>query len=741
MKKMIFCTSIFVFINIGLVIAQSIHDTLIENKVFKEVDSKWFVADKKNPEKFYMLDQNVITIKFTKQAFIEGDKMMKIDFDAKSIRKAQTGYVDYELPQGIDFFEFLKKLKTQKDIEDVVINTIGEYNTFTPDDPHFNDQWYLNKILMPEVWDFVEGNSCIVVAIIDSGTDWLHEDIGNGNDSYNNLYHNIQEDIWTTATDPTTGNGIDDDGNGFIDDWIGWDFENQDNDARAASNSHGTQVAGITSAKTHNTVGVAGVGGGLNNQGILLMPIKIGESAPIGNLVDDAILYAIDNGADVIQMSLGVNQSNAIDSAIQVAENANIAVVCASGNNYRATINYPASNQNVFSVGATDQNDYRCDFSNYGSNLFMAAPGKDIYSTTLSNGYGDGDGTSFAAPQVSGVIALLKRISPNISNDEVRTVLMNTADKVGGYTYSSGRCNELGYGRLNAYAAIQSVYPTISGPYNVCMNGTSFTIGNLPPVDSIIWEHGPYLTISSGQNNDTCTISAVGNGNSWVRARLFTGCGEDITLPDKDVATVWPSGTWVQNGQSHPLNTVNFITYGSWIQATVSCPGLTGSNWVLTHSSGVSWNQGFYNGMSYVNLYPSTPQSYADFRLDLNTADCGTISPTYHFVPGYGYAFTMSPNPAEDEVVVKRLDKNQVDERNTLKPKLEKYKQKEFKTWDTPQEKFTVKLYSERLGLLKTVHTEDESCRIDLRNLPAGTYFLHIENDYVLYQEQLIIRK
>lgn len=307
---------------------------------------------------------------------------------------------------------------------------------------------------------------------------------------------------------------------------------------------------------------------------------------------------------------------------------------------------------------------------------------------------------------------------------------------------TSGQTERIHFTILNnSIFATRSSKPFTSGPSIVCSSGTSFTIGNLPPVDSIIWEHGPYLTISSGQNTANCTFSAVGNGNSWVRARLFTGCGEGITLPDKDVATVWPSGTWVQNGQSHPLNTVNFITYGSWIQATVSCPGLTGSNWVLTHSSGISWNQGFYNGMSYVNLYPSTPQSYADFRLDLNTADCGTISPTYHFVPGYGYAFTMSPNPAEDEVVVKRLDKNQVDERNTLKPKLEKYKQKEFKTWDTPQEKFTVKLYSERLGLLKTVHTEDESCRIDLRSLPAGTYFLHIENDYVLYQEQLIIRK
>lgn len=490
-------TTIFLFAIIWTANSQVLNDDVIENKIFKKVNSKLFVADKKDSENFYEVDQNVITVKFKEQSFAEGDKIVQNNFSAKLKRKAQTGYVDYELPLGNDFLEIIKKLKGQKNVEDVVINKIGKYDTFTPNDQYFDDQWHLDKLLMPEVWDFIEGNPCIVIAIIDSGTDWLHEDIGDGNDSYNNVYHNTQEDSWTTTTDPTTGNRIDDDDNGFIDDWIGWDFENQDNDARPVSNSHGTQVAGIASAKTHNSVGIAGVGGGLNNQGVLLMPIKIGESAPIGNLIDDAILYAVNNGADVIQMSLGVIQSNAIDAAIQVAENADIAIVCASGNDYSSTINYPASNQNVFSVGATDQNDHRCDFSNYGNDLFITAPGKDIYSTTLSNGYGDG--TSFAAPQVSGVIALLKRINPSISNDDVRTVLMNTADKVGAYTYTSGRCNELGYGRVNAFAAVQSIYPAISGPSTVCTSGATFSIENLPSqVNSIIWSCGPVLSISSG---------------------------------------------------------------------------------------------------------------------------------------------------------------------------------------------------------------------------------------------------
>jgi len=299
----------------------------------------------------------------------------------------------------------------------VCINAFGEYGAFTPNDEYYNNQWYLSKIRVPYAWDLVHGNPCIVVAILDSGTDWLHEDLGNGTDNFNNIWHNSDEDDWSVNYDPTTGNGIDDDGNGFIDDWIGWDFANQDNNSRSTINSHGTQVSGIVSAKTNNNnTGIAGIAGGNNSQGVVLMPLLVGDAAPIGSVIDDAILYAVNNGADIIQMSLGVQHSDAIDAAIQVAENANVTLVCASGNNYSSTVNYPASNVNVIAVGSTNQNDQKSDFSNYGSNLFISAPGEDIYSSTLSDNYGYGDGTSFAAPQVSAITALLKQINPTLSN-------------------------------------------------------------------------------------------------------------------------------------------------------------------------------------------------------------------------------------------------------------------------------------------------------------------------------------
>ena len=129
-------------------------------------------------------------------------------------------------------------------------------------------------------------------------------------------------------------------------------------------------------------------------------------------------------------------------------------VIAASGNS-NTSVAYPANNSNVISVGATDQNDYKAPFSNYGSNLTIAAPGVGIYSTQLNNTYNSSDGTSFASPIVSGVVALMLSINPSMTPAQIKDALITTADKVGGYNYINGRSNELGYGRLNAYAAVK----------------------------------------------------------------------------------------------------------------------------------------------------------------------------------------------------------------------------------------------------------------------------------------------
>lgn len=347
------------------------------------------------------------------------------------------------------------------------LNTFGEYIVI-PNDPDFSNQWGLDQtsdmdIDAPEAWDIETGNSNVVVGILDSGTDWDHEDLGVGTDGYQNIWLNPGEDAWTNPSDPSTGNTADDDNNGFLNDWKGWDFFNNNNDARndktcSPGKWHGTHVAGVTGAKTHNLTGIAGVAGGFGAEGVKLMTVGIGDCFPSGSILDDAILYAARNGADIIQLSITVGQTSAIDAAFQTAyQTYGVFIDCASGNSSSSTVSYPASNQYVVAVGATTQSDTKAGFSNYGTKLEIAAPGVNIFSTQPGNIYAYSSGTSFAAPHVAGVAALMLSINPSLTPDAILTILQCTSEKVGGYDYnavSPGRSLELGYGRINAHQAV-----------------------------------------------------------------------------------------------------------------------------------------------------------------------------------------------------------------------------------------------------------------------------------------------
>ena len=142
------------------------------------------------------------------------------------------------------------------------------------------------------------------------------------------------------------------------------------------------------------------------------------------------------------------------------------------------------------------------------------------------------------------------------------------------------------------------------------------------------------------------------------------------------------------------------------------------------------------------NLYLTLNSSgNASFVLNSNTSCCGTLNTTYTFVAGYMFSFVMSPNPASTEITVTRVEKDKTQGKVILKPVKEKFKDKGFSPVDLSQEEYTVSLYNERQGLLKTAKTTEENCTLNLRDLPPGKYFLHIENEYILYQEQVIIKK
>ncbi|REJ76787.1 MAG: hypothetical protein DWQ36_24650 [Acidobacteria bacterium] len=380
------------------------------------------------------------------------------------LRVASTGFIDLRLQPGTDPFDALDAYTSSGMVRVAEPTTRGEYVGFAaiPDDTGYGGQWHLPRIDAETAWDSTTGSPAVVVAILDSGTEFTHSDLGLGGDVYQNVWLNPGEDAWSDPDDPSTGNGIDDDLNGYIDDWKGFDFSDGDNNS-AGSFFHGTAVAGVVGAKTHNNLGHAGVAGGWNGPGAQLMIAGVGDLAPNGSVIDDAILYAAENGARIVQLSLTVGFSAAIEAAVEMAHDTyGLVIVCASGNDTSTSVGFPSSLARVIAVGATDSSDFKASFSNHGSGLDVSAPGVSLPVLNLGNGYTNSSGTSFAAPIVSGIVALMFSLDPGLANVDARQILRDTADKVGGYNYMwngsmPGHSFEIGYGRVNAAAALQAL--------------------------------------------------------------------------------------------------------------------------------------------------------------------------------------------------------------------------------------------------------------------------------------------
>jgi hypothetical protein len=286
-----------------------------------------------------------------------------------------------------------------------------------PDVPYFGgaNDWNINAVNAPEAWarGFIGAN--VIVAVIDTGVDYSHFELA-GN-------------IWTN--DDIAGNGIDDDGNGYIDDFYGWDFAYGDSNPMDV-HGHGTHVAG-TIAAANNGVGATGVA-----FGAMIMPVQVLDSDGYGSwdAVASGIRYAVDNGADIINLSLGGGYSSAIASALSYANDMGVFVAAAAGNDGESTPGYPAYHSgdfdNVLSVGAHDSDDSLAWFSNRVGDsgaVQIDAPGVDVYSTLPGNSYDSWSGTSMATPHVAGVAALVLGANPNLTPGQLRGLLVHGASR------------------------------------------------------------------------------------------------------------------------------------------------------------------------------------------------------------------------------------------------------------------------------------------------------------------------
>lgn len=283
------------------------------------------------------------------------------------------------------------------------------------------NNWALDVINAPEVWNQnITGNG-IVVAVVDTGVDYTHPDL-DGN-------------IWRNAGE-IAGNGIDDDRNGFIDDIRGWDFVASDNNPMDMSfNGHGTHIAGAIAAERNN-FGITGVA-----YNAKIMPVRVLPAVGGGewNNVAAGIRYAADNGANVINLSILGDEfvpSNVVNNAIQYANNKGSVVFMAAGNSGDIQPVYPARNADRLgiAVGSIDVRGRMADSSDRAGSTpldYVVAPGVDIYSTTPSNTYQNMSGTSMATPQVAGVAALVLSANPTLTPAQVEYILTTTANRNG----------------------------------------------------------------------------------------------------------------------------------------------------------------------------------------------------------------------------------------------------------------------------------------------------------------------
>ncbi|OGX82628.1 hypothetical protein BEN47_04440 [Hymenobacter lapidarius] len=380
------------------------------------------------------------------------------------------------LPAGADAQQAMRDYQQSGLFRYVELDAAGEgggVQGVVPNDALYNRQWSLKNtgtfslsaaragadIAMEDGWAITRGDSSVTVAIIDSGCKLDHPEFAQ------RIWRNRQE---------IAGNGLDDDGNGYIDDVRGWNFANNNNDP-TDDHGHGTNVTGIVGASGNNAVGYAGV-----NWACKLMVCKGLDARNNGfySWWTSAIYYAVNNGARVINMSLGgLSASQATQDAVDYAAQRGVVVVACMMNTNTSTPYYPAALTGVVAVGSTDPNDARSSpffwsgssGSNYGAHLSVVAPGNYIYGLNhLSNtNYGSyWGGTSQATPHVAGLVSLLLTLRPQLTATQVKTTLQATADdRVGKPTEDlAGWDQYYGFGRVNAARALTSVVTGTARP-------------------------------------------------------------------------------------------------------------------------------------------------------------------------------------------------------------------------------------------------------------------------------------
>ncbi|MFZ0034685.1 MAG: S8 family serine peptidase [Sedimentisphaerales bacterium] len=486
---------------------------------------------KKNAEKIRQLQAKDVKQLTAKEKRILR-RLVRAPKNAKAPTMDRIYKLAVELEKGQSLEDVVAEYNKDPDVEYAELNYIVSIDSIEPNDTYYLLQWALANtgqmypwdgrfreppgtvdcdIDASEAWDITTGSSEVVVAVIDTGVDYNHRD--------------LQENIWWNA-DEIAGNGIDDDNNGYVDDVHGYDFSNRDNDP-IDDDGHGTYCAGIIAARTDNSLDIAGVC--WNAQ---IMAVKFLDADGHGFLDNaaDSIIYATDNGADILSNSWGVKPSQILEDAIEYAVSRGVIVVASAGNDNNSSPYYPAAYNSVISVAATDSNDDKASFSNYGSWVDLAAPGVDILSLRAS-GTSMGmvydayttimSGTSMACPHVAGACALLLSVNSPLSSDGANAILKSTADTLNDPCIcASGRLN---VGRAIRAAVTSKGYVNLDRPSYSCDTNIGILVSDLDLAGS----GSCYVSVTtSGGDSEAVILSDAGSGVGIFTGSIATGSGD-----------------------------------------------------------------------------------------------------------------------------------------------------------------------------------------------------------------------
>ncbi len=500
-----------------------------------------------------------------------------------------------DLDQAIKMFEADPNVES---VEKIGIHTVDA----TPNDTYYMDpppsfpydQWHYwgtHGIDADLAWDAQTGDTSVVVGILDSGVRYFHTDIGGNSAQWGPSAPFAGGNVFINS-DEIPGNSIDDDGNGFVDDTIGWDFVASttgglytciDQDCSTADNNpddgdgHGTHVAGTVAAITNNARSVAGIAGGYSDgttsgegNGAKVLPCRIGWHAsylgqPVGVVRMDYAAQAMNYVADLVDAgvnvaavncSWGSSNSGGIDAAVNNLLAHDVMIVHAAGNSNSSTADYLGNKAGVMNVAATDSTGAGASFTNYGTWVDVAAPGVDIMSTYRNPDDPDpthhyvaaSSGTSMSAPHICGIAALLESCDPTLSGPDKFTLIVNNTTE-----YTDSR--NLGSGIANAFLALDAA-GCIETPCEIVADFSALPTSGEAPLDVQFQDLSTNAEAWSWSFGDDSTSTAQNPLHTYENADTYTVtlivtnyCGAD-TLVKTDYIGVTPTPTGIGDSPS-----------------------------------------------------------------------------------------------------------------------------------------------------------------------------------------------